>query len=101
MKIFEAIKSTRGDAAAYALLARVLELDSRPAESRKAIIKALASFVRVRNMSIRDRGMKMQRLRKELGLFRLLSSMLTEAQKKGQIDPRLPAIICAIPGLVK
>jgi hypothetical protein len=101
MKIFEAIKCTHGDAAAYALLARVLEMDSRPAESRKAIIKALASFVRLRNESLRGRRATIQRLRKELDIFRVVSSMLAEAQEKGRIDPRLTELICAMPHLLR
>jgi hypothetical protein len=101
MKMFEAIRSTHGDAAAYALLARVLELDSRPAESRKAIIRALASFVRTRNESFRQRRSNMERLRKDLALVRQVSSMLLSAQQEGRIDPRLPEIICGLPHLLQ
>lgn len=97
LKMFEIIRSTRGDPAAYALLARVLELDSRPAESRKAIVRAVSSFVRVRQESLRTRRATLENLRKELGFFRQLSSMLATAKEHGRIDPRLPEIICTLP----
>jgi hypothetical protein len=101
MKIFEAIRSARGDAAAYILLARVLDLDSRPADSRKAITKALASFVRIRNEGLRGRRASVECLRKELALVRRVSSLLAIATEEGDIDPQLPELICALPDLLK
>jgi hypothetical protein len=100
-KLFEQLRATRGDASAYAVLARVFDLDRRPAEARQAVIKALASFVRRRNESLRVRRAAIERLRRELNIFRRLTPLLADAREQGEIDPRLPELISALPVLFR
>ena len=99
LKIFEQIRRTQGDAAAYAALGRVLKLDRRPAEARQAVIKAVASFVRRRNDNLRVRRAAIEHLRRELNIFRRLTPLLADAQEQGEIDPGLPELISALPDL--
>jgi hypothetical protein len=101
LKIFEKIKAAQGDAAAYAVLARVLDLDRRPAEARQAVVKALTSFIRRRNENLRIRRAAIQHLRRELNLFRRLSPLLADAQQEDEIDPGLPELISALPDLFR
>jgi PilZ domain len=101
LKIFEKIRAAQGEAAAYAVLARVLDLDRRPAEARKAIVKALTTFIRRRNENLRVRRAAIQHLRRELNIFRRLSPLLADAQEDGEIDPELPELISVLPDLFR
>lgn len=101
LQMFEQIRKTQGDAAAYAVLARVLRIDRRPAESRQAMVKALASLVRRRNENLWVRRAAIEHLRRELNIFRRLTPLLADAQKQGEIDPRLPELISALPSLFR
>jgi hypothetical protein len=83
------------------VLARVLNLDRRPAEARQAIVKALTSFVRRRNENLRVRRAAIEHLRKELNIFRRLTPLLADAREQGEIDPGLPELISALPDLFR
>jgi len=99
LKMFEKLRKEKGDANAYAILGRVLALDTRPADARKAMIRALSSLIRTRNENLRARRAAIESLRRELELFRRIKPLLAEAQEAGEIDPGLPEIICALPDL--
>jgi PilZ domain-containing protein len=101
MKVFEKIRAAQGDAAAYAILARVLDLDHRPTQARRAIVQALTSFVRRRNENLRIRRVAIEHLRRELSILRRLTPLLADAQEDGVIDPGLPELIAALPKLFR
>jgi len=101
LKMFEQMRGQQGDAAAYAVLARVLALDRRPAEARQAIVRALTSFVRRRNENLRIRRAAIDHLRRELNLFRRLTPLLADANESGEIDPGLPELISSLPDLFR
>jgi hypothetical protein len=101
LKMFDEIRAARGDAAAYAGLARVLKLDRRPADARRAIVKALAAFIRKRNENLRMRRAAIEQLRRELHIFRRVTPLLADAHETGEIDPGLPELIAALPDLFR
>lgn len=99
-EIFDQLKREQGDAAAYTLLAQVLEIADRPDEAEKALERALASFIQARDSIGQQNSFALTSLRQKLEALRVTNRLLTRAEKQKQIDPRLPDLICQLPELL-
>ncbi len=78
-ELFQNIKAARGNAAAYALLARVLILAGRHAEARKAADRAFTYFQQQVDVRRGERQQRCQRLREDLQAIRDIMTSLLES----------------------
>jgi PilZ domain len=99
-ELFQKIKSARGNAAAYALLAQVLILAGRRSEARKAAERAFAFYGHNKSLTRREREQRLQQMSQELESLRNVMRLLAEAFNRGVIDPRLPRLLSEIPNLL-
>jgi tetratricopeptide (TPR) repeat protein len=88
-ELFQKIKAARGNAAAYALLARVLLLAGRRDEARKAADRALDYFQDHTKVLRRNRQQRREQLRRELENVRHIMVLLADACRGGIMDPQL------------
>jgi tetratricopeptide (TPR) repeat protein len=100
-ELFQKIKKTRGNAAAYGLLAHVLTLAGRRDEARKAADRALAFHGDENNRKRAERHQQRENLLQELQALRGVMALLAEAFDRGVIDERLPRLLKTIPGLLR
>lgn len=99
-KMFDTIKAAKGSAAAYALLARVLQLAGRPGEAEKALDRALTSFFHTRDTVLQQKEFELARLRRQVEILRTMTRLLNGVQRQDQVDPRLPDLVRALPKLL-
>jgi len=99
-ELFQKIKNTRGKAAAYALLARVLTLAGRRHEARKAAHRALAHFHRDASVLRRAREQRLEQSFRELENLRKVLMLLSDACNRGVVDRPLVGLISELPKLL-
>lgn len=99
-ELFQKIKAARGNAAAYALLSRVLTLAGRRDQARKAAQQALTFFQQDQAVLRQNRERRSKQLLQDLQALRELMLLLADAYDRGVLDPRVPGLLGSIPKLL-
>ena len=90
-KGFDNSKAAQNGAADYGMPAQVVMADGNPAEPLKAADGAVLLFLQSHYVYLRQRGLEMKRLRKEIKALRCVALLLAEIdeqpQKRVQSDP--------------
>lgn len=76
-KGFHQIKAAENAAAAYAMLAQVLRLEGKPAEAQIAD-RAVAIFLRIKNICLRQRDLGMKRLHRQIAALRRVALLIAD-----------------------
>lgn len=97
-KIFERLRAANGNAAAYALLARVLQAAGWPEQAQKAADRAIAFFLQTKDAYLRQKELDIERTRREIAVLRKVRPLLAEGQE--HIGPELAELISSLPEIL-
>ncbi len=99
-ELFEKIKAASGNAAAYALLARVLTLAGRHPEARKAAERSLTYLHHDSDLRRSHRQQNRQQWLRELQVLRTVMALLVDACDSEVVDPDLLRLVGTLPKLL-